>query len=166
MPLGIALWFALLAPQSSLPPPTTPAPPAATDSAKPAAPATPPPEPPVRNLKTPCAPGRSGTYEGEIGLKPPVVIHEEEPVIPEAARQNKIHGSPVVSVTVDIKGQPTNVHIVRSAAKAVDEKLHAAALSMDQYGLDAVKKYRFEAATCNGRKVPYELHVQVFVDSF
>ena len=61
---------------------------------------------------------------------------------------------------------PTRVHIVHSAAKRVDKPLQAAALQMDQSAIDAVKKYRFEAATCNGREVPYELQIDVTVGLF
>lgn len=100
-----------------------------------------------------------------IGLKPPRILHSEEPVVSDEARKNRLSGS-IVSVIVDAKGMPTRVHIVHSAATRVDKTLQPAALKMDQSAVEAVKKYRFAPATCRGRDVPYELQINASVDLF
>ena len=162
----LALWFALLAAQhTSLAPPTAPATPAPTTPAAPAAKPAAPPPPPATDAETPCAPGPTGVYEGLVGLTPPKILHSEDPVISDEARKNNLSGS-IVSVTVDAKGLPTRVHIVHSAATRVDKPLQPAALKADQSAIDAVKKYRFEAATCNGKAVPYELNIDPTVGLF
>jgi hypothetical protein len=48
---------------------------------------------------------------------------------------------------VDANGNPTDVHIFKSIADSVDQKLRATALELDENSIKAVKKYRFTPAT-------------------
>jgi hypothetical protein len=53
------------------------------------------------------------------------------------------------------------VHPLHSMADTVDEKLRAAALSLDEKAIEAVQQYRFSPATVRGNPVPFELNVEV-----
>ena len=59
-----------------------------------------------------------------------------------------------------------DIHVVRSSADRIDKVHRAVALSLDQAAIDAVKKYRFEPATYQGKPVPVELYVEVNFEIF
>jgi protein TonB len=60
-----------------------------------------------------------------------------------------------------VKGRPENVHITKSIADTVDPKQQAAALSLNQAVVDAVKKYKFSPAMKDGKPVAVYLNVEV-----
>jgi TonB family protein len=130
---------------------TTPALPA--DSSK---------DPDTRSKPTPRPnPDASGKYHVGDGVTAPKLIHSVEPKFSRQARTMKAKGDCLVALTVDSYGMPTNVHVIKSFADSVDEKLREAALSLDENSVKAVEKYRFEPATYQGNPVPVELRVQV-----
>jgi protein TonB len=140
------LWFALFASQS-----TTPATPPLSEP-----PATQPAQPPSP------IPDASGIHQVGGGVTPPQVINQPAPQYSKIARKQKITGTTTVSLIVDAEGNPQNVHVAHSLADNVDKKHQAAALSLDQAALDAVKKYKFIPAKIpDGKPVPVIMNVEV-----
>jgi outer membrane biosynthesis protein TonB len=159
---ALALWFALSAAQATTPP--------APQTAEPPAAGTAPPtqslaQKRAANAQKPCAPGPNGTYEGALGMKWPITIYMPDPDFPSEARKYKINLA-WVNLIVDEKGHPTNVHPLRRADATADPKLQDALRKVDQSAVDAVQKYRFQPGTCDGRKVPIELNIQIDVEPF
>jgi TonB family protein len=56
----------------------------------------------------------------------------------------------VVSVVVDVQGNPQQVQVVRHLGMGLDQK-----------AVDAVKQYRFKPATLQGKPVPVEVNIEV-----
>lgn len=103
----------------------------------------------------------SGIYKGGDGVTPPKLIHRVDPIYSKIARKQKITGITTVSIIIDTQGNPTNAHISKSIADSVDQEYQAAALSLDQAALDAVKQYKFTPAMKDGKPVPVYLNVEV-----
>lgn len=159
-----ALWFALFAAQATTPATPPPSEPPAAQPAQPSAPAVPsattpdqasPTKPPCRN------PDASGNYHVGCGVTPPRLTYQPEPQFNEIARQQKINGIVTLSFLVDVQGNPVNVHVIKSIADTVDPYRQAAALTLDQAAVDAVKKYKFTPAMKDGKPVPIYLNVEV-----
>jgi outer membrane biosynthesis protein TonB len=72
-----------------------------------------------------------------------------------------LYGSCVISLTVDIAGNPHDVLFVKSTPDASDKKLRAAVLEMQDQCIKAVKQYRFKPATFNGNPVPVNLNIEI-----
>jgi TonB family protein len=106
-------------------------------------------------------PDASGKYHIGDGVTSPTVRHQVAPKFSHEARKSKISGIALVNLIVDVNGKPTNVHIIRSMADQVDKQQLAAALSLDQAAVDAVRKYKFAPATFQGKPVPLELNIEV-----
>ncbi|HEY5074240.1 MAG TPA: TonB family protein [Pyrinomonadaceae bacterium] len=68
------------------------------------------------------------------------VIYRVDPEYPQDAREKKIEGTVVLSMTIDHDGIPQNVQVKRSLSP-----------SLDQSAVDAVRKWRFEPAIKNGQ---------------
>ena len=153
-----ALWLALFAAQVTTPvtpPPTQPPAPATPSTTAPdqAAPANPPsPNPDV-----------SVIHQVGGGVTPPKVLSMPEPQFSQLARKQKVSGVATVQLIVDAQGNPANVHITKSIADTVgkNKKKQAAALSLDQAALDAVKQYKFAPATLHGKPVAVYMNVEV-----
>jgi TonB family protein len=108
----------------------------------------------------------SGKYHVGCGVIAPTVTFRVEPNFSEKARKQKIMGIVLVGLTVDADGNPSNVHVFRSAADRVDKKHRDAALSLDQNALESVQKYRFTPASYQGKAVPVDLIVEVNFEIF
>jgi protein TonB len=163
-----ALWLALFAAQATTPAAPPPIEPPAAQPAQPVAPSTTTPdqaapaEPPNPN------PDASGIYLVGGGVTPPKALSMPEPQFSIIARKKKVSGIATVQLIVDAQGNPANVHIVKSIADTVgnNKKKQAAALSLDQAAVDAVKLYKFAPATVHGKPVPVYLNVQVNFEIF
>jgi len=59
-------------------------------------------------------PDASGVFHMGDGVIAPRVVHQVEPGFTSEARNSKIRGVTLVNLTVDEKGKPTNVHLLRS----------------------------------------------------
>jgi TonB family protein len=82
---------------------------------------------------------------------PPVLIHDVTPTKPTGGLFHKPKsGSSTVCGVVDEQGLPQNFHVTKSAG----DKLDASAL-------DAVRQYRFDPATHEGKPVAVQLCAQV-----
>jgi protein TonB len=100
-------------------------------------------------------PGSGGNYGGGVkqiggGVSGPQAIYTVEPEFSEEARKAKTAGNVLVSLIVDAKGMPQNVHVLRGVGMGLDEK-----------AVEAVKQYRFKPAMEAGKPVAVYLNVEV-----
>lgn len=92
----------------------------------------------------------------------PVLTYKVDPEFNMKAQNAKVLGKVVVALIVDARGNPINVHISKSLVDPTAKKRQqAAAQSLDQSAVDAVRQYRFKPATCAGKPVAVVLQVAV-----
>lgn len=89
------------------------------------------------------------------GVTGPVVIKQVEPQFSDEARQKPMNATVTVSLIVDQRGMPQNVHVTRGVGMGLDEN-----------AVKAVKKYRFKPAMENGKPVAVYLNVEVLFAIF
>ena len=97
--------------------------------------------------------GTSGEPEmGQPGSKvqAPVLVYQPNPVFPENSKAKHISGEVIVSMRVGRNGLPESLDVVTAPA---DDLAEAA--------LDAVRQYRFRAATRDGQPVSVDMNVSV-----
>jgi len=82
--------------------------------------------------------------------QPPHVVYTPDPEYSLSARKKKIQGIVVVSLTVDIAGQPRDLRVERKLDRELDEA-----------AIDAVRQWKFEPATQDGRPVEVRVNVEV-----
>jgi len=87
-------------------------------------------------------------YELGPGITPPKVVHQVSPEHP--AEGFRIAGTVLIGVVVSSRGEPRNVHVIKSLDKAVD-----------QNAVDAVKQWRFEPAKKDGEPVAVRVSVEI-----
>jgi TonB family protein len=80
----------------------------------------------------------------------PVVLHHVEPKFSEQARAAFFSGRVLVTLIVDTKGMPQNVHVLRGVGMGLDEN-----------AVEAVKQYVFQPAMEGGKPVAVELSVEI-----
>jgi protein TonB len=100
-------------------------------------------------------PGEGGGVGGGVfhvggGVLPPRPIYQPEPEFSEEARKAKYQGTCTLELIVGVDGRPSNIRVASSLGMGLDEK-----------AIEAVKKWKFEPATKNGRPVPVEIAVEV-----
>jgi protein TonB len=100
-------------------------------------------------------PGEGGGYGGGLyhvggGVSAPQLVFAPDPEFSDEARRAKYQGVCVVSLIVDAQGNPQRVQVVRHLGMGLDEK-----------AVEAVKQYRFKAATLQGKPVPVEVNIEV-----
>jgi periplasmic protein TonB len=83
-------------------------------------------------------------------MKRPVPVKTPDPAYPQSASQNKLTGDTTVSMTVLTDGSVTNIQVVGSSAK-----------SMDEATLKTLRTWKFKPAMCGGEPVVYDLEVAV-----
>jgi len=81
----------------------------------------------------------------------PIPLFKPEAELSDEARRAKYQGVCMVGLIVDVKGNPRNVHILRSLGMGLDEK-----------AMEAVRKYKFKPAMRDG-KTPVPVYVNVEV---
>jgi outer membrane biosynthesis protein TonB len=106
-------------------------------------------------------PDSSGKYHVGDGVTAPQLTFAVEPEFSEQARKKHIRGTCTVSLTVGPDGIPINIHITKSVADGVAEKLREAAHTLDENCTKSVEQYRYKPATYRGKPVPVELTVEV-----
>ena len=106
-------------------------------------------------------PDASGNYHVGDGVSPPKLLYAPDPEYTDQARRKRLQGKIVLSLTVDTKGKPQDVRVLHSLAETVDKKLQAAAVSLDEKAVTAVKQYRFDPALFQGKPVSVETTVEV-----
>jgi periplasmic protein TonB len=100
-------------------------------------------------------PGEGGGYGGGLyhvggGVSAPQLVFAPDPEFSDEARRAKYQGVCVVSLVVDAQGNPQRVQVVRHLGMGLDEK-----------AVEAVKQYKFKAATLQGKPVPVEVNIEV-----
>lgn len=81
---------------------------------------------------------------------PPRFVSGKEPGYTESARAAKIEGTVILAVNINEKGKVTAVKVLNSLDKGLDRK-----------AINAVKKWKFEPATVDGKPVATEMNVSV-----
>jgi TonB family protein len=95
-------------------------------------------------------PDTSGVYRVGNGVLTPELIYAPEPQYTAEARSKKYSGTAVVSLIVDVHGNPQNIQILRHLEMGLDEASVA-----------AVSKYKFKPGTLKGNPVPVLVRLEV-----
>jgi TonB family protein len=100
-------------------------------------------------------PGRGGNAGGGLeriggGVSEPKLVYSIDPEFSDEARRNKYQGKVIVSIIVDVQGNPQNPRVVRALGEGLDEK-----------AIEAIKQYRFKPAMKNGKPVPVMMNVEI-----
>jgi protein TonB len=85
----------------------------------------------------------------EQGVAVGNIIHKVNPEYPRAAKAKHIQGEVVMKMTITVKGDVENLHVVQG-----DPLLAEAAL-------DAVKKWKYKPFMLNGQPVPIDTVVRI-----
>lgn len=91
-----------------------------------------------------------GVYRVGGGVSAPRAVFDPEPEYSEEARRAKFQGTVVLLVVVDASGRPRDVRVNRSVGMGLDEK-----------AIEAIRTWRFEPATKDGRPVAVRISVEV-----
>lgn len=85
------------------------------------------------------------------GITPPKVTHQVTPVNkPDDSRGFRISGTVLVGLVVSSKGEPKDVHVVKSLEKDID-----------QSAVDAVRQWHFEPAKKGDQPVAVRISVEI-----
>jgi TonB family protein len=85
------------------------------------------------------------------GITPPRVTHQVSPVNkPDDSRGFRLSGTVLVGLVVSSKGEPKDVHVVKSLDKDID-----------QSAVDAVQKWHFEPAKKGDQPVAVRISVEI-----
>jgi TonB family protein len=106
-------------------------------------------------------PDATGKYHLGDGVSAPKLLFAPDPEFTDEARRKRVQGVTVLSLTVDISGNPQDVRVTRSMAEDVKEKYKHAAMGLDQKAVEAVRHYRFQPGQFQGKPVPVEVPVSV-----
>ena len=107
------------------------------------------------------SPDAAGVYRARDGVSLPKLIYTVQPDYTDKARKKKISGICKVSLVVDIDGNVKDVRVIHSVAEDQPTKLKAAALTLDQTAVEAVKQYRFDPGLLQGQPDPVAITVEV-----
>ena len=123
---------------------------------------------PVTGMETPATvhvprpnPDANGLYHVGDGVTPPKIVSQVIAEYSDEARRAQLSGFVIVGLTIDEKGTPTNIHVMRSLANVVPDDEREAALSLDRKAVEAVQQYRFSPAMFNGKPVPVNIDVHI-----
>ncbi len=111
-------------------------------------------------------PDADGKYHIGDGVTAPFLFHSEEPNIPKNMRKAILSGRCLVALTVDTKGDPEDVHIVRSTPDPSDRGMHDVANALQNSCIEAAQKYRFRPGTFQGKPVPVDLKLEISYQQF
>lgn len=103
------------------------------------------------DIGPPPAPEDEGPIRVGGQLKEPRKIKYVEPVYPEIARRARVGGPVILEVVVDKEGNPKSIKVLRGLSMGLTEA-----------AVDAVKQWKWEPSTLNGR--PVEVIVVVTVN--
>jgi TonB family protein len=95
------------------------------------------------------------------GVTAPRVIHSETPPYPAEARRLGLEGVSVVRLVIDPQGMPRNVSTAHSIAESMPAPHRNAAMQMDESAVACVRKFRFVAATLDGKPVATQVKVKM-----
>lgn len=100
-------------------------------------------------------PGSNGNTGGGIyrlggGVVAPRVLYQPDPEYTEEARKAKYQGTVVLWLVVGPDGRPRDVRVARTLGMGLDQK-----------AVEAVRRWKFEPATKDGKPVAVEMNVEV-----
>lgn len=84
------------------------------------------------------------------GITPPRVTRQVNPAYKPDSEGFRITGSVIIGLVVSSKGEPKNVHVVRSLGKGVDES-----------AVEAVEQWQFEPARKGNQPVAVKITVEI-----
>jgi TonB family protein len=87
---------------------------------------------------------------GCMNPTPSVLVKKRAPEYPQSAKQQRVQGVVALDVWIGVDGVPRIGKVVNHASP-----------DMEQSSMDAVKDWRYEPATCNGKPVEVETVLQV-----
>lgn len=152
---SLVLWLALLAQPATATP--TPPPSAAASEPVPAASKA---APLCRN------PDASGIYRIGCGFTSPVPIRQPEPKYPRGLSAGKLILGVAFSLTVNVYGDPVNVHIIHSHIDNVAKENRSDQQEFEDDMVDSIRQYKFKPAMFQGKPVPVELNIEINMDPF
>jgi protein TonB len=91
-----------------------------------------------------------GVFKVGGGIAAPQAISTPDPVYTEEARNAKTQGTCVLWLIVDDQGHPRDIRVIHGLGHGLDAK-----------AIDAVKQWRFQPATKDGRPVNVQISVEV-----
>jgi protein TonB len=91
-----------------------------------------------------------GVFKVGGGVQAPKAIYSPDPEYSEEARKAKYQGEVVLWLIVDQYGRPQNVRVLRSPGMGLDQK-----------AIEAVKLWKFDPATKDGKPVAVQINVEV-----
>jgi periplasmic protein TonB len=100
--------------------------------------------------EAPPAPVEEGPIRVGGKIKEPKKLYEVKPVYPEIARKARIEGVVILECTIDKQGLVKNIKVLRPLPMGLTEA-----------AVDAVKQWRYEPSTLNGRPVEVLMTVTV-----
>ena len=100
----------------------------------------PPPPPPSPAARAPVRVGGN--------VKPPQVLHRVDPIYPEIAVAGRLRGMVILEAQVDNTGRVTDVKVLRSVHRLLDDA-----------GIAAVRQWRYQPVILNGIPEPFILTV-------
>jgi TonB family protein len=109
---------------------------------------SPAPNPSASNTQSSATPNQAMHIGGNI--KKPIVIYQANPEYSQQAKAAKFSGNVEVYLWVDTNGRPSHIRVVKGVGMGLDEK-----------AVQAVRQYRFEPATLDGKPVPVDLYIDV-----
>jgi hypothetical protein len=104
-------------------------------------------------------PDVDGLYHIGPGVTPPRLIHAVEPKVLKKLNYNDY--SCLISLTVDVDGNPVDVHFVRTIPEVKDHVPSDIEMKLQDISVQTVQQYRFQPATYQGKPVPVRLNVEV-----
>jgi zinc D-Ala-D-Ala dipeptidase len=84
------------------------------------------------------------------GVITPKILRRVNPEFTADARHNKIQGTVVMFVVLDVDGKPRDIHVLRSLGHGLDEA-----------AIKAMKQWRFQPGTQDGKAVPVLVTAEV-----
>src|SRR5579872_654396 len=99
----------------------------------------------------PAKPANPGVYRASSpGVTPPKLLQKVEPEYSDEARAAKLQGSAMIYVEIGPDGLAHNARVLRPLGLGLDEK-----------GLEAVAKWRFQPGTKDGQPVPVAATIEI-----
>jgi TonB family protein len=100
-------------------------------------------------------PGSGGGSGGDFylpgqGVSAPRAIYSPEPEFSDEARRVKFQGTVTLSAVIGADGRARNIRVARSLGMGLDEKAS-----------EAVRTWRFQPGTKDGRPVPVQIEIEV-----
>lgn len=90
----------------------------------------------------PVPPTAAGAFRVGGDVKPPIVRHRVEPVIPEAARKARVAGIVIIEAVIDKQGMVKDARVLKPLP-----------FGLDAAALEAVRQWTFEPGTLHGQPV-------------